>query len=57
MTADDFPDKVGRDKEGNIRVRFRGAVQRPLFNSYGAAEAFLDGLQSGLRTPEPEEVQ
>lgn len=51
----DFPDKVGRDKAGDICVRFRGEVQRPRFQDEGAAQAFLTGLQDGSRQPEPEE--
>jgi hypothetical protein len=34
-------------------VTFNGAIQTPTFNSEGAAEAFLDGLMRGDRTPEP----
>lgn len=49
-----FPDKVGRDATGEICVRFRGEIQRPRFQTDGAAQAFLDGLQKGTRQPEPE---
>lgn len=34
-------------------VTFNGAIQTPMFNSEGAAEAFLDGLMKGVRIPEP----
>lgn len=41
-----------RDQE-SWRVMFDGVIQRPDFNSRGAALAFLAGLQSGARKPEP----
>lgn len=50
-----FPDKVGRNKAGEICVLFRGEIQRPRFQTEGAAQAFLDGLQNGTRKPEPED--
>lgn len=50
-----FPNKVGRDKEGNIVVRFNGEIQKPLFNNEGAAQAFLKGLKDGTRKPEPQD--
>ena len=35
------------------RVVFCGVLQRPTFNSKGAASAFLTGLQNGTRKQEP----
>lgn len=41
------------DPEPSWRAVFRGSLQAPDFNSRGAAAAFLDGLESGYRKPEP----
>lgn len=55
-TADtlSFPDKVGKDRAGDICVRFNGEIQRPRFNSTGAADVYLTGLRDGTRKAEPE---
>lgn len=39
--------------EPYYKVRFDGQVQRPDFNSKGAALAFLRALINGTRQPEP----
>lgn len=51
-----YPDKVGKDRHGEICVRFRGCIQRPRFNAVGPAEVFLSLLQSGHAKPEPEDA-
>lgn len=47
-----FRDPANRD-EPAWRVVYASKIQRPTFNSRGAAYAFLSGLQKGTRRPEP----
>ena len=47
-----LPDPARPDNEW--RVQYDGRIQRPMFNSRGAALAFLAGLEAG-RKPEPVE--
>lgn len=50
---DGYPDMVGIDRQGEIRVRFQGCIQQATFNSEGAAAAHLDLLRKGYVQPCP----
>lgn len=54
--ARQYRDMVGVDRNGEIRVRFQGCIQKATFNSEGAAAIHLDLLRQGYCQPSPVDI-